>query len=136
MPTIDEANAASAPVVRTDADVIAGVAIAKAEADAVKARRDALRQELAAATAATKAARAAARAAAAAAPKLPTARDFVRALDAAILAFAGAEFDGMEIPEELRDEVGSLLSNQLHHLASAKTGWVGTLPVPNRSEWL
>ncbi len=137
MPKIDELNAENAPVVRTDADAIAGVTIAKSEAEAAKARRDALRAELAAASKAAKDARLAAREAANAAPKVPTARDFVRTLDAAILASAGAIVADAELPEELRAEVEMLVANQLHHLASPKTGWdVPGLPRPQRSEWL
>lgn len=137
MPKIDELNAENAPVVRTDADALAGVTIAKSEAEAAKSRRDALRAELAAASKAAKDARIAAREAAAAAPKVPTARDFVRTLDAMILASAGAIVADAELPEELRAEVEMLVANQLHHLASPKTGWnVAGLPRPQRSEWL
>jgi hypothetical protein len=139
---VTEVNAANAPSVRTDADALAGVT---APADAKTLRENARAAREAAkvlARTATDAARAE-REARAAAPKKATARDFVRTLDAMILEYAGKIYaaacaDDMEdgVPEELRAEVASLLTNQLHHLASPKTGWVGTLPIPTRSEWL
>jgi hypothetical protein len=67
--------------------------------------------------------------------KAKTARDFVRELDAAILTSAGEIVAAAEVPDELRAEVEDLISNQLHHLSSPTRGWVGTLPVPDRSEW-
>ena len=137
MSTIAELNDANAPTVRTDADALAGVEVAKTAAAAAKATRDEMRAALGKATADAKAARDAARAAAAAAPKAVTARTFVRDLDTAILIEAGRIVAEAEIPENLRAEVENLIANQLHHLASPKVGWpTEDLPTPNRSEWL
>jgi hypothetical protein len=135
---VTEVNAANAPVVRTDADALAGVTVAKEAAAAAKKTRDDARAALAKASADAKAAKAAATAAAAAAPKPATARSFVRDLDREILTAAGAIVRDAEIPDDLRAEVEMLVACQLHHLASPKTGgWnVDGLPQPNRSEWL
>jgi hypothetical protein len=144
MPSITEVNETNAPTVRTDADALAGVT-APADAKTLRENARAAREAAKALSSTAAAAAKAEREARAAAPKKATARDFVRTLDAMILTYAGSAFDLMVaadpaaadgIPEELRAEVASLLSNQLHHLASPKTGWVGTLPVPNRSEWV
>lgn len=137
MPSIAEVNAATAPTVRTDAEVLSGVTVAKNAAAAAKKTRDDARAALAKASADAKAAKALATAAAAAAPKPATARSFVRDLDREILTAAGAIVKNAEIPAELRPEVEALIAAQLHHLASPKTGWdVDGLPVPNRSEWV
>jgi hypothetical protein len=133
-----EANAASAPSVRTNSDVLAGVVVAKDAADAAKKAREDARATLAALSKAAKEAKAAAVAAAAAAPKPATARSFVRDLDREILTAAGEIVKNATIPAELRSEVEMLIACQLHHLASPKVdGWnVDGLPMPNRSEWL
>lgn len=78
----------------------------------------------------------AAKEAAANAPKAKTAREYVREIDAKILTFAGEAIElTADLPAELRGEVAALIANQLHHLASPKIGWVGSLPKPDRSEW-
>jgi hypothetical protein len=135
---VAEVNAANAPVVRTDADALAGVTLAKDAAAAAKKARDDARANLAALAKAAKDAKAAATAAAAAAPKPATARSFVRDLDREILTAAGQIVKNATIPAELRTEVEQLISNQLHHLASPKVdGWnVDGLPIPQRSEWM
>jgi len=109
-------------------EVLAGVL---APADQVKA----LRAQLAAATAAAKAAKAAERAAKAATVAAPTARDYVRKVDAAILRAVGDLVTEAEVPEALLAEVRQLLANQLHHLSSPERGWECDLPKPARSEW-
>lgn len=135
---IAEVNAETARPVRTDADALAGVTVAS---DAAKAAREAARTARETAKAAAKVASDAAKAAReakAAAPKAPTAREAVRAIDTEILTVAGEIADRIaaEYPESLRAEILALVSNQLHHLAAPKTGWVGTLPVPTRFEWV
>jgi hypothetical protein len=69
--------------------------------------------------------------------KVNTPRTYVREIDAAILEAAGTIAAGIaeSAPEAFRAKIFALVANQLHHLASPKTGWVGTLPVPDRSEW-
>jgi hypothetical protein len=113
-------------------------AVTAAKATATKARETA-RTAKANATAAAKAAAEAAKTAkeaAAAAPKAKTARDYVREIDAKILTFAGEAIElTADLPAEMRVEVAALIANQLHHLATPKTGWVGSLPTPDRSEW-
>jgi hypothetical protein len=137
MATIAETNAANAPEVRTEETTLAGVvdpaAAAKTAREAARAARETAK---ALAATASEAARVA-REAKAAAPAAPTARDAVREIDAEILGYAGELADRIAggYPEGMRAEILSLVSNQLHHLASPKTGWVGSLPVPNRSEW-
>ena len=135
---VAEVNAANAPTVRTDADALAGVTLAKDAAAAAKKARDDARATLAALAKTAKDAKAAAVAAAAAAPKPPTARSFVRDLDREILTAAGRIVANADIPAELRTEVEMLIACQLHHLASPTVdGWnVDGLPVPNRSEWI
>src|ERR1019366_10511408 len=138
MPSIAEVNAETAPVVRTNAEVIDGVTVAKAAATAAKMTRADARAALAKAAKDAKDAAAKARELAAAAPKPVTARDAVRKIDGEILAAAGeiAVRIAEEYPEEMRSEILALVSNQLHHLASPKIGWPETsLPVPARSEW-
>jgi hypothetical protein len=137
MTSITELNAVNAPKTRTNADATAGVEIKKAAAAAAKKARDDARDALAKASADAKAARDAAREAAANAPKPVTARTFVRDLDRAILEAAGKIVADADIPDELREDVEHLIANQLHHLASPKTGWdVEGLPLPQRSEWV
>lgn len=106
--------------------VLAGVL---APADEIKE----LRAKLAAANAKLKADKVAAAAARAAAPKVKTARDYVREVDAAILGYAPNLLS--DVPEALRAEVAQLIANQLHHLSSPSAGWVSDLPKPDRSEW-
>lgn len=69
--------------------------------------------------------------------KVNTTRAYVREIDAAILEAAGPLAAKLveSAPGALRAEILQRVANQLHHLASPKTGWVGTLPVPERSEW-
>lgn len=117
------------PAVKSEVpEVLAGVL---APADEIKA----LRAQIAAANAKLKAEREAARAAKAAVAAAPTARDFVRKVDAAILASVGDLLAKAEVPEALQAEVSQLLANQLHHLSSPERGWVSALPKPDRSEW-
>jgi hypothetical protein len=100
-----------------------------APADEIKA----LRAQLAAAQNKAKEAREAERLARANAPKIKTARDYVREVDAAILGYATNLMT--DVPEALRAEVAQLVANQLHHLSSPTVGWIGDLPRPDRSEW-
>lgn len=109
-------------------EVLAGVTVSDEEIAAMRAT-------LAAATAARKAAKTAERAAKAATAAAPTARDYVRKVDAAILAAVGELVKAAEVPEALAAEVNQLLANQLHHLSSPERGWVSDLPRPARSEW-
>jgi len=102
-----------------------------APADEIKA----LKAALAAATAKAKAAKDAAKAAKAATVAAPTARDYVRKIDAAILRAVGDLVTEAEVPETLLSEVRQLLANQLHHLSSPERGWECDLPKPARSEW-
>lgn len=139
MPSIAELNAENAPAVRTDADALAGVTVAKTAATEA---RDAARKARADAAALAKNARdlaAKAREAAASAPKLPTVRDAVREIGREVILAAGeiAERIADGYPEEMRADIVATFGNQLHHLASPKTGgWPeGILPVPDRSEW-
>jgi hypothetical protein len=123
--------------------VLAGVVIETTPAETAEVpfgpltARDAARAALAEAkrlAAVARDAAKAAREAKAAAPKPVTARDYVRKVDAAILGYA-AFLVAEEVPEEMRAEVAQLIANQLHHLASPSSGWVGDLPKPDRSEW-
>lgn len=137
MPTIAEVNAANDAPVRTEGDALAGVTVAT---DAAKNARETARAARAEASRLAKVASDAAKAARDAkanAPKPRTARDAVREIDSEILTVAGeiATRIAGEYPEEIRPEILALVANQLHHLASPKNGWVGTLPVPDRSEW-
>lgn len=109
-------------------EVLAGVTMTPDEIKEMRAK-------IAAATAANKATAKAAREARAAEAKKPTARDFVRKVDLAILGAVGDLVAAAEIPAELADEVKQLLANQLHHLSSPERGWAGDLPKPDRSEW-
>lgn len=94
-----------------------------------------LRAELAAATAKATAARKAASDARKAAAAKPTARDYVRAVDAAILSYVPSLIAGADVPEELRAEVAQLVANQLHHLSTPERGWPAEMPKPARSDW-
>lgn len=109
-------------------EVLAGVTMTDDEIKAMRAK-------IAAATAANKAAKKAEREAKAAVAAAPTARDYVRKVDAAILGYVGNLLAGAEVPEALQAEVAQLLANQLHHLSSPERGWDSALPKPNRSEW-
>jgi hypothetical protein len=139
MPSIAELNAENAPAVRTDADALAGVTIARDEAKIARDEARALRAEAAAKARNARDLAAKARELAAAAPKGPTVRDAVREIGREVILAAGeiAERIAAEYPEEMRDDIIATFGNQLHHLASPKTGgWPeGILPVPERSEW-
>lgn len=118
-----------APVVP---EVLAGVTMPAEEVDEVKK----LRAALAAAQAAAKAAKAKAKEEKAAVAAKPTARDFVRKVDLAILAAIPGLMDAAEIPEDLKAEVARLVVNQVHHLTTKERGgWPESLPTPDRSDW-
>jgi hypothetical protein len=137
MATIAETNAANAREVRTEGATLEGVvdpaAAAKTARETARAARETAKRLAAEAAEAARLAREAK----ASAPSAPTAREAVRKVDAEILEAAGAIAARIAegYPEGMRAEILALVSNQLHHLASPKTGWIGTLPVPNRSEW-
>lgn len=68
-------------------------------------------------------------------PKAKTAADYRREIDLAIITAAG-ELVKEQVPEELREQVARLISNQLHHMSSPANGWpTEVLPTPDRSDW-
>lgn len=109
-------------------EVLAGVL---APADQIKELQAALKAARAAAAAEREAAKAAKAAVAAA----PTARDYIRAVDAAILGAVGDLEVWATVPADLLAEVRQSVANQLHHLSNKTAGWVGDLPKPDRSDW-
>ena len=67
--------------------------------------------------------------------KPKAAADYRTDVDQAIILAAGTIVNDL-VPEKYRETVARMVANQLHHLASPKTGWPSpTLPVPDRSEW-
>lgn len=109
-------------------DVLAGVMMKPEEITALKARVKAAEEALRAQKKADREAKAAVAA-------KPTARDFVRRIDLAILSYVPNLLAGADVPDELKSEVAQLIANQLHHLSSPERGWPTDLPKPARSEW-
>ena len=68
-------------------------------------------------------------------PREPTAADYRREIDLAIITAAG-ELVKERVPEALRERVARLMANQLHHMSSPAIGWPSDiLPTPERSDW-